>query len=130
MKVSSSFLSTCKTILLYLAIVYSLALLASCSKTNAKPSGTASLNSKYTLQVKFDVLTQENMNNYRIQVSTDGREYVDAAVILASEKLSDSYSVDISADKYFKNFNLVYARVVGTDNDGHTDITDIQYVRL
>lgn len=79
------------------------------------------------LQVSFDVEEQNNVANYIVQASGDGKEYTDKAIIKAdNSSMSRSYNIYVSG-QYTKT---VYVRIKSVDNDGSFDYSPITWVKL
>lgn len=106
-----------KKLLLYTALVCTLStyFLLSCTK---HVDGT---DKDYFIDHSFDVKDQSNVSNYQLEVSSDGKDYLPAAVILASELSTDHYALThINVTKFVRQSTIgrIYIRVKSTDKDG------------
>lgn len=69
------------------------------------------------LEYKFQVGEQFNVSHYIIQVSTDGKTFEDAGMILASDNL-DKYSILFEVTDKLRTNSVIYSRIVAVDKDG------------
>lgn len=75
----------------------------------------------YFIDHSFDVGEQSNVSNYQLEVSSDGKDYLSAAVILASELSTDHYALThINVTKFVRQSTIgrIYIRVKSIDKDG------------
>lgn len=110
---------------LLILLLSAVVVLVSCTKdkTVAKPDEVL------TAKVEFSVATQDNMSHYIVEISVDGREWQDAGMVMASDKASDNYTINIDVTRFLGESKTIYVRTKGIDRDGHIDYTNVAVLR-
>ena len=77
----------------------------------------------------FSVGEQVNVNHYEIEVSVDaGHSFTDVAgVVLASEKLEDTYHIKADVTRFYKLTSVLYTRIKSVDSDGKVLYSSISH---
>ena len=109
-----------------IVLLSAVVVLVSCTKDKGlhKPEEVVSI------KAEFSVATQDNMSHYIVEVSTDGRTFTDAGMVMASDKAYDDYTINIDVTRFLGDSKILYVRTKGIDRDGHVDYTNIAAVRL
>ena len=79
--------------------------------------------------VEFSVAEQENVKQYDIELSADGKEFSPVTIIFASTNAEDNYKVKVDITRWFKDYPAVFIRIKSIDNDGKTLISPTSMVR-
>lgn len=111
---------------LLILLLSAVVVLVSCTKdkTIQKPT------EEYSIKAEFSVATQENMSHYIVEVSTNGTTWTDAGMVMASDKASDNYTINIEVTRFLGDSKTLFVRTKGIDRDGHIDYTNVAAVRL
>ena len=105
-----------------LILIVSTSLLFSCTKEKQEFNIQVPVEMEYS----WDVVEQDNVNHYIVQVSNDGKIWTDVAVMLAETAgMEHEYIVKVDVSRYYNKDTRFYQRVISNDNDGKFQISKI-----